>query len=111
VDVLNRSDVLTGPAPLPLEGSLLPETYEVVRGQSRASLLKRMADDRERLLATLWANRQPGLPFADADQAVTLASIVEKETALTAERPMARVPLATVCAPRNSPRRAPTTPT
>ncbi len=87
VDVLNHSDVLTGPAPLPPEGSLLPETYEVVRGQSRAGLLKRMTDDRERLLATLWAHRQPGLPFADADQAVTLASIVERETALSAERP------------------------
>lgn len=87
VDVLNRSDVLTGPAPLPPEGSLMPETYEVIRGQTRASLLKRMMDDRERLLATLWASRQLGLPFADADQAVTLASIVEKETALAAERP------------------------
>ncbi len=87
VDVLNRSDVLTGPAPLPIEGSLLPETYEVVRGQTRASLLKRMTDDRERLLATFWASRKPGLPFTDADQAVTLASIVEKETALATERP------------------------
>ncbi len=87
VDVLNRSDVLTGPASLPPEGSLLPETYEVVRGQTRASLLMRMTDDRERLLATLWAHRQPGLPLADADQAVALASIVEKETALAAERP------------------------
>ena len=87
VDVLTRSEVLTGPAPLPPEGSLMPETYEVVRGQTRASLLKRMMDDRERLLATLWAHRQPGLPFADADQAVTLASIVEKETAIAAERP------------------------
>ena len=87
VEVLNHSGVLVGPAPLPPEGSLLPETYEVVRGQTRAGLLKRMMDDRERLLATLWANRQPGLPFADADQAVNLASIVEKETALAAERP------------------------
>ncbi len=87
MDILDRSDVLTGSSPLPPEGSLLPETYEVVRGQSRAALLKRMMDDRERLLATLWASRQPGLPFASADQAVALASIVEKETALTAERP------------------------
>ena len=87
VAVLNQSDVLSGPATLPPEGSLLPETYEVVRGQTRASVLKRMTEERERLLATLWANRQPGLPFADADQAVTLASIVERETALPAERP------------------------
>ena len=87
LDILNRSDVLTGSVPLPPEGALLPETYEVVRGQTRASLFKRMEDDRDRLLATLWAARQPGLPFADADQAVTLASIVEKETALASERP------------------------
>ena len=87
LEVLNRSDVLSGPAVLPPEGSLLPETYEVVRGQSRASLLKRMMDDRNRLLAILWASRQPGLPFTDADQAVALASIVEKETAIAAERP------------------------
>ena len=87
VDVLTRNDVLTGPAALPPEGALLPETYEVVRGQTRASLIKRMMDDRDRLLATLWAHRQPGLPLADADQAVALASIVEKETALAAERP------------------------
>ena len=87
VDILDHSDVLTGPAAAPPEGALLPETYEVVRGQTRASLIRRMEDDRDRLLATLWADRQPGLPFADADQAVTLASIVEKETALASERP------------------------
>ena len=87
VDILNRSDVLTGPVAVPPEGALLPETYEVVRGQTRAALVRRMMDDRDRLLATLWADRQPGLPFADANQAVTLASIVEKETALAAERP------------------------
>ena len=85
--VLDRSDVLTGAATLPPEGALLPETYEVVRGEARQALVKRMEDDRDRMLATLWANRQPGLPFADAEQAVALASIVEKETALAAERP------------------------
>ena len=87
VDILIRSDVLTGPVAAPPEGALLPETYEVVRGQTRASVLKRMQDDRDRLLAMLWAHRQPNLPFADAGQAVTLASIVEKETALASERP------------------------
>ncbi len=87
IDILDHSDVLSGTVPVPPEGALLPETYEVVRGQTRASLVRRMQDDRDRLLATLWAHRQPGLPFADADQAVALASIVEKETALAAERP------------------------
>ena len=85
--VLERSPVLTGAVAVPVEGVLLPETYEVVRGQDRASVVKRMQDDRDRVLATLWAARQPGLPFATPDQAVTLASIVEKETAIPAERP------------------------
>jgi UPF0755 protein len=85
--VLQKSDVLTGGASTPAEGSLLPETYEVIRGQSRAGVVKRMQDDRDRLLAILWSHRQAGLPFADATQAVTLASIVEKETAIPAERP------------------------
>ena len=87
VGVLDRNPALTGAIGVPPEGVLLPETYEVVRGQSRASVLKRMQDDRDRMLATLWAERQPGLPFTTPDQAVTLASIVEKETAIPAERP------------------------
>ncbi len=88
VDVLMRTDVLTGPAVAPAEGAVLPETYEVVRGESRATLIKRMADDDNRLLATLWDKRQPGLPFTNVEQAVVLASIVEKETALASERPL-----------------------
>jgi UPF0755 protein len=87
VEVLERSDVLVGAVDQPPEGSLLPNTYEVVRGQTRASVLKRMTQDRDRLLAVLWAARRAGLPFTDPNQAVTLASIVEKETALAAERP------------------------
>ena len=86
-DLLGRSEVLTGQIAVPAEGSLLPETYEVIRGQSRASVIRRMQDDRDRVLALLWAERQPGLPFATPDQAVAVASIVEKETAIPAERP------------------------
>ncbi len=87
VDVLRASDVLTGDVPTPPEGALLPETYDVVRGDSRSAVLQRMMDDRDRLLAALWAKRQPGLPYASPQDAVTMASIVEKETALPAERP------------------------
>jgi UPF0755 protein len=87
VDILNRTDLLTGPAPTPPEGALLPETYDVVRGEERSAVLRRMMDARDRLLATLWAKRKPGLPFRTPEQAVTLASIVEKETAVAAERP------------------------
>jgi UPF0755 protein len=86
-EVLDHAPVLTGPPVSPPEGSVLPETYEVVRGESRAAVLARMSEARDRLLATLWAHRRPGLPYADANQAVTLASIVEKETALDDERP------------------------
>jgi UPF0755 protein len=85
--ILNDSDVLTGEIPTPAEGSVLPETYEVVRGDTRASVLQKMMDARDRVLADLWSQRKPGLPFATPEQAVTLASIVEKETAVPAERP------------------------
>lgn len=85
--ILNGSDVLTGQIPTPPEGSVLPETYEVVRGDSRSAVLQKMMDARDRVVAQLWAQRKPGLPFATPEQAVTLASIVEKETAIPAERP------------------------
>ena len=88
VDVLMRTDVLTGPVAVPPEGSILPETYEVVRGETRAAVLKRMTEADDRLLATLWDKRRAGLPFTNVEQAVVLASIVEKETALEPERPL-----------------------
>ena len=87
VAILLRADYLAGSAPVPPEGSLLPETYEVRRGETRSSVLRRMTAARDRLLDQLWAARAPGLPFASKEQAVTLASVVEKETALAAERP------------------------
>ena len=87
VAILNASDVLTGQAPTPPEGAVLPETYEVVRGDTRAAVLQKMMDARDRVVDLLWSQRKPGLPFTTVDQAVTLASIVEKETALASERP------------------------
>ena len=87
VDALRASPLLTGDAPTPPEGAILPETYDVVRGESRAAVLGRMMDARDKVLAGLWAHRRPGLPYAGAEQAVVLASIVEKETAIPAERP------------------------
>ncbi len=87
MDILNASPILTGSAPTPPEGAILPETYEVQRGEDRAAVLQRMMDDRDKLLNQLWANRQSGLPFQTKEEAVTLASIVEKETGLAEERP------------------------
>jgi UPF0755 protein len=87
VAILNANPVLTGSVPTPPEGSVLPETYDVVRGEERSAVLQRMMDARDKLLAQLWAKRQPGLPLETPGQAVTLASIVEKETGVPAERP------------------------
>jgi len=79
--------VLVGDAgPEPAEGALLPETYLFTRGTTRRELLARMEKAETKFLAQQWAARADGLPFASPDQAVILASIVEKETALPEER-------------------------
>lgn len=87
MDSLMRADFLTGVAPSPPEGSVLPETYEARRGDERAAVLRRMMDARDRVLAELWAHRRPDLPYKSPEDAVILASIVEKETAKPDERP------------------------
>jgi UPF0755 protein len=84
---VTRSPVLTGTAEIPPEGSLLPDTYQVQRGDDRAAVLQRMRAARDHLLVQLWTARAPNLPFSEPEQAVTLASIVEKETGVAAERP------------------------
>jgi len=87
MDILNKSDLLVGDAATPPEGAILPETYEVQRGEDRAVVLKHMMDDRDKLLNQLWATRQSGLPYQTKEEAVTMASIVEKETGKAGERP------------------------
>lgn len=72
---------------LPLEGSLLPDTYFYVLGTSRDEIIERMQHAMQRALAAAWAQRSPDVPLASAEQAVTLASIVEHETAREEERP------------------------
>jgi UPF0755 protein len=79
--------VLTGDAgPVPEEGSLLPETYLFTRGETRAGLLEKMAKAQKEFLEQQWAGRAEGLPLRDMREAIILASIVEKETALPEER-------------------------
>ncbi|MBU2364604.1 MAG: endolytic transglycosylase MltG [Alphaproteobacteria bacterium] len=87
LDAVNASPVLTGTAAEPPEGSVLPNTYDVQRGETREAVIQRMRDAHDKLLAELWAGRQPGLPLSSPEQAVTLASIVEKETGVASERP------------------------
>jgi UPF0755 protein len=75
------------PATLPADGSLLPETYFYSKGDTRAQLLDRMRDGMRKALAEQWLARDDGVALKTVDEAVTLASIVEKETGLAAERP------------------------
>ncbi|MFP4125651.1 MAG: endolytic transglycosylase MltG [Alphaproteobacteria bacterium] len=84
---LGAADDLTGELPKPPpEGRLLPDTYLFQRGETRAELVRRMLEAMEVELAAAWAERAPDLPLDSADEALTLASIVEKETAVAAER-------------------------
>ncbi|WP_068877150.1 MULTISPECIES: endolytic transglycosylase MltG [unclassified Phenylobacterium] len=87
LDAVNASPVLTGTATEPPEGSVLPDTYDIQRGESREAVIQRMRKAHDEVLAKLWAERQPGLPLATPQEAVILASIVEKETGVAAERP------------------------
>ena len=79
---------LTGSAPLPVEGSVLPDSYDWQKGESRAAVLKRMTDAMDKELASLWSNRKLGCPINSKEEAVILASIVEKETGKPSERRM-----------------------
>ena len=87
VDLLAEAEGLVGEIEeVPPEGSLLPETYHYERGVSRAEMIRRMQTAMDEALADLWETRAPDLPFDDKQDAVTLASIVEKETGVGAER-------------------------
>jgi UPF0755 protein len=79
---------MSGPMPaLPTEGWLAPDTYFYSYGDGREALVRRMHGAQDAKLAELWRRRSPGLPYRTPEEAVILASIVEKETALPAERP------------------------
>jgi UPF0755 protein len=69
------------------EGRFLPETYAFTRGTTDLEILARAAKAMDRELAEAWDGRRDGLPLKDPGQLLTLASIVEKETALATERP------------------------
>lgn len=72
---------------MPAEGELLPETYAFTRGETRDGLVRIMMAAQASLLEKLWDGRALDLPFNTRAEAVTLASIVEKETGIAEERP------------------------
>ena len=87
VELLRSEEILTGAVEsVPPEGSLAPETYNVDRGTPRADLIARMQARQERILAQEWQSRAPGLPLETPEEALILASIIEKETPLGSER-------------------------
>lgn len=87
VNALSRVDILTGEvADVPAEGSLAPDSYEVVPGQERAALIARMTAAQQTILAEAWANRTEGLPLDSPEELLILASIIEKETGVADER-------------------------
>ena len=87
VEGLKSIDVLEGEvAELPAEGTLAPDSYEVAKGDARASVIARLTDAQEVLVAAAWAGRIEGLPLANAQEMLVLASIIEKETAIADER-------------------------
>jgi UPF0755 protein len=79
---------LTGAAPLPAEGSVLPNSYDWQKGETRAAVLRRMTEAMDRELENLWVDRKGNCPVNSKEEAVVLASIVEKETGKASERRM-----------------------
>jgi UPF0755 protein len=85
--LLEETEGLTGTVVTPPpEGSLLPETWAYSWGDTRESLIRRMREGMERALAEAWAQRADDLPFDTPREALILASIVERETGVAAER-------------------------
>lgn len=87
VQKLREAEVLTGEiAEVPPEGSLAPDTYKVTRGTDRGELIERMQAAQRRILEQAWAERDPDLPLDSPEEALILASIIEKETGVADER-------------------------
>ena len=84
---MDAHDVLVDDDPdVPPEGVLLPDTYTFPRGTTQSEVLQWMRDAHSGVMEELWASRAPDLPISTPDEARILASIVEKETGVGAER-------------------------
>lgn len=70
------------------EGRFFPDTYTYAKGSSDLAVLQRAQRAMEKRLAAAWALRDPASPLQTADDALVLASIVEKETGRASDRPL-----------------------
>jgi UPF0755 protein len=86
--LLARADGLEGDVEVPPEGAVLPQTYAYVRGATRASVVARAETAMQQALHAAWAGRAAGLPLGSPRDVVVMASLVERETHLAAERPL-----------------------
>ncbi len=87
LSIINQSPGLIGQIPEKVsEGLMLPETYFYSYNDTKASIIKRMQDSMKKTINELWETRNPNIPIKSKEQAIILASIVEKETSLDSER-------------------------
>lgn len=87
VEALRAMDMLEGAVDsVPPEGTLAPDSYEVVTGGQRAEVIARMSEAQQRRVEQAWAARDPAVPLKTPEELVILASIIEKETGLPDER-------------------------
>ena len=85
---LGEDETLLGDLTLmPAEGELLPETYAYTRGETRDGMIRLMMKAQDDLIERLWNERATDLPYTTREEAIILASIVEKETGVPDERP------------------------
>jgi UPF0755 protein len=86
---VNANEILTGePAVAPPEGAIMPDTYVFRRGMTKQKLVEDMQSAQKKLVDELWETRVPVPVIETKQQAITLASIVEKETGVAEERPV-----------------------
>ena len=87
VERLRAHPDLTGKIDLiPPEGSLMPDTYRFASKTDRQELVARMQSEQRKFMERIWPKRSTGLPVSTKEEAVTLASIIEKETGKVDER-------------------------
>lgn len=89
VEILNNAKGLVGIiSQTPKNGTLLPETYHYSYGDTKEGIIVRMQNAMKRVIDAEWENRADNLPLKSKQEAIILASIVEKETSKNAERAM-----------------------
>ncbi len=87
VEILKNVETLAGDiTAVPAEGTLLPETYQFIAGDTKQDILNRMTRDMTATIDKLWPDRAADLPIKTPAEAIVLASIVEKETGVAEER-------------------------